>query len=236
MEFNKIFTKKRIIFMLLFFVLVLIGKQINFSPLVGQESQFFTLFQFFGPTAGAFLGPVFGGVAVLLSQIADFLILGKAWSLVSILRFLPALFAVYYFGTKKKYLSAFIAPICIILFVLHPVGSQAWPYTLYWLIPIASILPNKFPGKLIFRSLGATFTAHAIGSVIWIYTVPMTAGQWVGLIPVVAYERVLFGLGIAGSYIIFNSVLDFLLVKSKINIPELLLERKYSLMRLIKRA
>jgi len=228
------FTSKRIFFLVLFFVLVLIGKNINFSPLVGTQNQFFTLFEFFGPTAGAFLGPVFGVIAVLFSQIADFLIVGKEWSYLSVLRFLPALFAVIYFGSKKKYLSVFISPICMFLFILHPVGKQAWPYTLYWLIPLLGIIPNKFPGSLVFRSLGATFTAHAIGGVIWLYTVPMSVEQWITLIPIVAYERILFGLGIAGSYVVFNTVLDYVVDKWKISAPNILfLEKRYSLLRFL---
>ena len=80
----------------MFFALVLIGKKINFSPIVGVDSQFFTLFQFFGPIAGSFLGPVFGIVSVLFAQLADFFIVGKEWGIINLFRLLPMLFAVYY--------------------------------------------------------------------------------------------------------------------------------------------
>ncbi|MBU0459945.1 MAG: hypothetical protein KJ597_04595 [Nanoarchaeota archaeon] len=238
MDINKLFTKKRIIFLLLFFALVLIGKNINFSAVVGADSQFFTLFQFFGPTAGAFLGPVFGIIAVAFSQIADFVIIGKEWSILSLLRFLPMLFAVYYFGTfiknKKTLFNVLVPLVCIGLFILHPVGRAAWIFSLYWLIPVlAVILPKKVPGQLFFRSYGATFAAHAIGSVIWLYTVPMEAGAWLGLIPIVAYERFLFGLGIAGSYILFTTVLDYVVKRWKVSDKILFLEKKYTLIRLL---
>ncbi len=239
MNLWKIFTKKRIIFLLLFFVLVLIGKKVNFSPLVGAENQFFTLFQFFGPIAGGFLGPVFGIIAVALSQLADFLIVGKEWSLINLIRFLPMLFAVYYFSSRKKVVSVIIPVLCIFLFIIHPVGREAWLYTLYWLIPVlARILPEKVPGKIFFRSYGATFTAHAVGSAIWIYTVPMSAGQWMTLIPIVAYERFLFGLGIAGSYVIFNTVLDYVVEKWNLKIPQkiLFLDKRYALLKILKNA
>ena len=52
MDLQKIFTTKRLIFIAIFTVLVLIGKNVNFSPLVGAENQFFTLFQFFGNNSG----------------------------------------------------------------------------------------------------------------------------------------------------------------------------------------
>ena len=234
MNYKNIFTTKRIIFLLVFFALVLIGKKINFSPVLGAENQFFTLYQFFGPTAGAFLGPVFGGIAVFFAQVADYLIVGKEWTWINTLRMLPMIFTVIYFANKRKYWTAIVPAICMVLFMVHPVGRQVWFYSLYWLIPIlGSLFPKKF---LLLRSLGATFTAHAVGGVLWLYTIPMEAGAWVSLIPIVAYERILFAMGIAGSYIIFNTVLDYVVEKWKIKLPaqELLLNKKYSLRNLIK--
>jgi len=234
MNLKNIFTTKRIIFLLVFFALVLIGKKINFSPVIGAEKQFFTLYQFFGPTAGAFLGPVFGGIAVFFAQVADYLIVGKEWTWINTLRMLPMIFAVIYFANKRKYWTAIVPAICMVLFMVHPVGRQVWFYSLYWLIPIlGSLFPKKF---LLLRSLGATFTAHAVGGVLWLYTIPMEAGAWVSLIPIVAFERILFAIGIAGSYVVFNTVLDYVVEKWKINLPaqELFLSKKYSLRNLIK--
>ena len=231
MDFKALFTKKRIIFVALFLVLVLIGKNINFSPIIGAENQFFTLYQFFGPTAGAFLGPVFGGIAVFFAQIADFLILGKEFTLISALRMLPMILAVIYFANKKKYWTAIIPALCMILYIAHPVGRASWLYSMYWLIPIlGSLFPRKF---LLLKSLGATFTAHAVGSVLWLYTVPMEAGQWLALIPTVAYERIIFACGIAVSYVFINTVLDYVVEKFKVKLPfkELILSKKYSLLR-----
>jgi hypothetical protein len=48
--------------------------------------------------------------------------------------------------------------------------------------------------------LGSTFIAHAVGSTIWIYTVPMTAQMWLGLMPLVAIERLCFATGMVVSY------------------------------------
>ncbi len=227
--------EKKIIFVLIFFALVLIGKNINFSAVVGADSQFFTLFQFFGPIAGGFLGPLFGAISVFFAQLADFLIVGKEWQLLSLLRFLPMLLAVYYFGSKKKSLKLIVPLVCILLFIFHPIGKQAWVYAMFWWIPVLGvILPKKVPGKLLFRSFGATFTAHAVGSVLWLYTVPMTASQWIGLIPIVAYERFLFGAGIAVSFVVLNTVLDFVVDKLKLSDKVLFIDKKYVLTRLLK--
>ena len=236
LKWNKIFTIKRTIFLLVFFMLVLISKKINFSALVGANSQFFTVFQFFGPIAGSFLGPVFGIGAILFSQIADFFIVGKEASWINLFRFLPMLLAVYYFGSKKKILGAVVPIICMLLFVIHPIGQQVWFFSLYWLIPVVGkLLPKKVPGQLFFKSYGATFTAHAVGGALWIYSVPTTPGMWLTLIPIIAYERFLFGLGIAGSYVVFNTVLDYVVNKWNVNLPAriLFLDRRYNLFRLL---
>ena len=231
MDFKNLFTVKRIIFIAIFTVLVLVGKQINFSPLVGEENQFFTLFQFFGPIAGGFLGSVFGAVAVLFAQLIDFFVAGKEVTLINLLRLSPMIFAAYYFGTKKKNLGIMVPVIAITAFILHPVGREVWFFTLFWTIPIiAKILPKKYSRDVITRSLGATFAAHSVGGALWIWTVPMTAGQWVGLIPLVIYERLLFAGGIVISYVAFNAVLNWILEVSKVKVPEevLRIEKRFT--------
>ncbi len=81
MELKNIFSAKRVTFILLFATMVFIGNKINFSPVLGVDNQFFTLFQFFGPIAGAFLGPIYGITAVLGSELLDFFLTGTAISL-----------------------------------------------------------------------------------------------------------------------------------------------------------
>jgi hypothetical protein len=56
--------------------------------------------------------------------------------------------------------------------------------------------------------LGATFTAHAVGSVIFLYTFGLTPAIWMSLIPIVFVERGIFTLGIWISCLAFNTVLD----------------------------
>jgi hypothetical protein len=232
MNLKNLFTKKRLIFIAIFTVLVLIGKQINFSPLIGAENQFFTLFQFFGPVAGGFLGSVFGVIAVLFAQLIDFFVVGKEATLINILRLTPMLFAAYYFGTKKKNWGIAVPVIAILAFILHPVGREVWFFTLFWTIPIlGKLLPKKYSNNVLVRSYGATFTAHSVGGALWIWTIPMTAAQWIALIPVVIVERFLFGAGIAISYVAFNVLLDKVLVKFNIKVPSdiLRIEKRFTI-------
>ncbi|MBI2576158.1 hypothetical protein HYV84_03015 [Candidatus Woesearchaeota archaeon] len=213
---------KRAVFISAFILLVFFGNKINFSKLIGAENQFFTLFQFFGPIAGSFLGPLYGAVAVLGSQLIDFFAAGKAFSLINLVRLLPMVFAAYYFGVKKRRSLTVVVPLLAILaFVLHPVGGEVWFFSLFWTIPvIIKVLPIRFSNNTFLRSLGATFTAHAVGGAAWVWSVPMTAGQWVSLIPVVIYERALFAVGITVSYFVFNALLDILAEKFRWNSPD----------------
>ena len=225
MDIKEFFTTKRMVFIALFVVFAFITQRINFSGLIGAENQFFTVFQFFGPIAGAFLGPVVGVLAVFLAEITDFLVVGKELTLINLARLLPILFATYFFATinksdRSKLFKIAVPVVAIALFVMHPVGGTVWFFTLYWTIPImATLLPKKYSNSIVARSLGATFTAHAVGGALWIWTVPMTSAQWIGLIPVVAYERALFAAGIGISYVIFNAFFDKVLDKLKIEIP-----------------
>ncbi len=223
MDLKKIFTPKRMLFIAIFGILVFIGNRINFSAVVGANNQYFTFFQFFGPVAGSFLGPVFGADSVLVAQAADYIISGKAFTLINVLRLTPMLFAAWYFGAKKRQWTVIVPVAAIAAFCIHPVGRQAWLYSMFWLIPIViAFLPNR---NLFLRSLGATFTAHAVGTIAFIYTVPMTAGQWIGLIPVTAMERLLFAAGIGVSYLIFNLVLDKAFDKFNVKVPEIQLNK-----------
>ena len=76
------------------------------------------------------------------------------------------------------------------MFITHPQGSQAVVYAFYWLIPPAAWALRLIGKNNVFLiSIQSTFVAHAAGSIIWLYTIPMSAAQWTLLIPLVAIER-----------------------------------------------
>ena len=212
MNINEFITKKRILFVVLFALIVLIGYQLNFSSVLGIQNQSFTFFQFFGPISGSFLGPFIGGIAVIIAAVGNFIMSGQVTAF-SVARIFTMFFAAYYFGSKwikkdkldKSNWIILVPLVCMFLYMIHPIGNQTWFYSLYWIIPIVAKL---LPERLILRSLGATFTAHAVGSVAYLYLIPSTPALWVMLIPIVAFERGIFTLGIAGTYLVFNTVLS----------------------------
>ncbi|MCX6722599.1 MAG: hypothetical protein NT094_00850 [Candidatus Staskawiczbacteria bacterium] len=195
--------KRKILFLAIFTILGLIAFQVVVNKIVGS-SQNFTLFELLGPTGGTFLGPILGAISVFFVRALNVIILHQKLDLLTVIRFLPMMLAAVYFGIKTKK-TAIIFPICIALFLLNPIGRQAWMYSMIWLIPFFATFFNK---RRILKSLGATFTAHAVGSVIFLYTFGLTPAMWIALIPVVFIERGVFTLGIWTSCLVLNNVLD----------------------------
>lgn len=206
--------QKKLLFLTLFILVGFASLQIPFNNLVGSNVSF-TLFDFFGPIAGAFLGPVFGIGSVLTVELINFFMKHTPVTSASVIRLFPTLFAVYFFAVmSKKQSSKWILAVpilAIIAFISHPIGRQVPYYALmFWLIPL---IAYKFKNNLYMRSLGATFTAHAVGGAAWIWALNLPANVWKSLIPVVIEERLLFASGIAISFVITKQVFFFLASK-----------------------
>ena len=92
-------------------------------------------------------------------------------------------------------------------FNLHPIGRSAWQYSLFWLIPVAA---HFFRKNLFIRSLGATFTAHAVGGALWVWAFGLSKAIWLALIPQTAMERTLMAAGMSISYVALINILKFL--------------------------
>ena len=207
-------TQKKLFFLSLFTIVGFISLQIPFNKLAGSNVSF-TLFDFFAPIAGAFLGPVFGIGSVLAVEVGNMLIKGSPWTTGTIIRLFPTLFAVYYFAKINKKTSGnpyiLVVPfIAIFAFLAHQYGREVAPYTLFWIIPF---IAYRFRSNLFMRGLGATFTAHSVGGAAWIWAFNLKPAVWQSLIPVVIAERLLFGAGIAASFIVVKHTLSFLASK-----------------------
>ncbi len=194
--------KKQLIFISIFTILGLIALQIPFTRLLGSNVKF-TLFDFLAPTAGAFLTTVPGIISVFLMQAINYLVHGSKFDIGGIIRLFPTLFAVAYFA-KKRTFNIVVPILAIIAFNLNPIGRSAWQYSMFWLIPIAA---HFFRKNLFARSLGATFTAHAVGGALWVWVFGLSKTIWLALIPQVILERTLMAAGIAVSYVVLTNVL-----------------------------
>jgi len=212
--------------MAVFVVLGLGALQIQLTNLAGSGAKF-TMYDAFAPIAGAFLGSVPGLITVFLMQFFNFLIHGAdILDNGTIIRFFPILFATLAFARKNILLSWGVPLVAMIAFIAHPIGQTVWYFPLLWTIPmIAYFFRDRF---LLARALGATFTAHAVGGMLWIYTFHTPALVWQSLIPIVLMERFLFALGIAGSYLLINNLL-YILEQKHILKWHIALDRKYLL-------
>src|SRR3989338_8512006 len=199
----------------LFFILGLTALQIPFTSLLGANVRF-TLYDFIAPSAGAFLTTLPGILLVFLIQIFNYILHPDTLTgLGSLIRIFPVLFAVFYFN-KKRGVNLLIPLSAIVIFNLHPVGRSAWQYSLLWLIPV---LTHFFRKNLYLRSLGATFTAHAVGGALWIWAFALTREMWLALIPQTLMERALMAGGITVSYFALLKAFSFLKAKKLLGIP-----------------
>lgn len=99
---------------------------------------------------------------------------------------------------------------CMLLFGLHPIiDASTFTYALLWLIPIAiycvslisqTAFSRAASHSVFLQALGSTYTVHAVGSVLWLYSKPMAPALWLGLIPVAFVERLCFALAMTGTH------------------------------------
>jgi hypothetical protein len=185
--------------------LISLSSLVKFSWLVGSQTAFFSGINIAAPLSGAF-GGIFGSLASYLLRTLTYLCLFGTVSIKCLTLGIPNFFASLYWGTNLWIIRAGIPLLCMFLFWAHPVGFSAGAYAFYWFIPVAvHFLSGK---NIFFQALGSTFVAHAVGSVIWLYAMPMTPAVWLALIPVVAVERLLFATGMVIMHYAINQVMQ----------------------------
>jgi len=182
----------------------LLATYFKVNGIQGSVGRCFSLSNCFLPLIGAFFGFA-GSYAYFAGSLAVRFCLLPWQTFVTSCFGLPTLAASLYWTPSNRMIKAMIPLACMLLFALHPVGLHAMPYTLYWLIPACiAFMPNAHH---FLRALGSTFSAHAVGSVCYLYGInAMTPTAWIALIPVVAYERMLFACGMYGVYLLLQAV------------------------------
>ncbi|VVC02258.1 Uncharacterised protein [uncultured archaeon] len=223
---------------LIFVVIGLAAQNIALSALWGAKGQTFTLFDLISPIPVAFLGLFNGLAAIVIAKLLGAVLLGQSLELLTLLRLLPAVAGGLFFWayTQKRGMPAvlqFGIPIAaIVLFCIHPSiwGTAGMLFSLYWVVPLVLAALNgpigawmkqkglmqnglisilRRWGAWFGRSLGATLTQHAVGGVLWLYTIPAAQNPafWLALIPIVAAERLVFATGIATGSLGLEAVL-----------------------------
>ncbi|MBU4269314.1 hypothetical protein KJ644_02380 [Candidatus Dependentiae bacterium] len=189
--------------------IIFLSSFIKISFLSGSYKFFFSGINFVLPLVGNLFGVATSGLIVFAFLLFKKFTIGGAITLG-----IPTVIATVYISLMSNYknnfknklynfLLSFILPLfCMTLFIFHPMGNKAYIYSFYWLIPVVLYIAQRFKNfNIVYLNyLTATFLAHAVGSIIWLYTMPMTVEQWIGLMPVVFVERIIFAFGV---YIIY---------------------------------
>lgn len=180
-----------------------IASLVKISHIVGSVASFFSLSTVVIPLSGAL-----GGVALCLPVVAlrmAFRVFTLGISpLAAGMYFLPQLAAGLAWSTERSRVMQLIMQVgiplvCMMLFVQHPVGAQAYSYALLWLIP--TVLACLSQRSFFVQALINTFVAHAVGSIIYLYTgLILDSATWCALIPRVLIERGLFASLITAVY------------------------------------
>ena len=181
-----------------------LAKLFKVSSVIGSYTAFFSLSTTIVPLSGAFAGLSGAMITGILKMVLGVIVYGALFPLHHLAFHLPGMFAAFYWASTSIMIRAFIPLICILLFVTHPIGSHAWPYAMYWWIPVILYFMNK--KSISANAIGSTFVAHAVGSVIWLYTMPMGAATWLALMPIVLIERFLFAGGMVVLYHFYQQV------------------------------
>lgn len=162
---------------------------IKISPLWGGCFSYFSLTDVLMPLSGL-VG--FGIACFLFAARIIFRSLVFNTGLTVIVYHIPGLCASFYWASRslQRAIGVIIPLVCMVLFILNPVGRAAALYTVLWLVPI--LLSIRGADNPFYKSLVSTFIAHSVGSVIWLYTKSLTPIEWLSLIPIVIVERFTF--------------------------------------------
>ncbi len=167
------------------------------GALVGSKYDYLSAFALLSPLAGAAGVASMGFGASVLRRATKVLFLGKRVML-PIKLYLPSMAGIMYWSENNIFIRLYFPLLCLFLFNIHPTGFAACWYSFYWFIPIVLyVIPHN---SIFLTALGATFVQHAVGSVLWLYLVPMSANQWLMLLPIVFVERLVAAVCMTGIY------------------------------------
>jgi hypothetical protein len=206
---RKLFWPKAF-FAVLFAAVFLVASKTKMLPILGTDLNF-SIGAMFGPITASVLGIGFGLGSIVLADVVGIAIgLYSLESIYYLATFVPALIASLYFARsfKDDRKTALIPIACMAAFLANPIGREVWFYSLFWLIPAATVFFKKnidgvlrHPAlKVYSQSLGSAFTDHAVGSVVYLYLLNIPSQFWIAAIPMTIIERLIIALGIDFSY------------------------------------
>ena len=180
------------------FISLLISHSLHLNWIIGSFSANFSCIHFILPAFIKHFG-IFG-VVVLYAK--DFL------NVSNIIPFLSAKAGMMYSGAiynRINFFNSVVVPaVCMILFIVHPIGNTVFFYSFYWCIPM--VLYAYFRRNLFAQALISAFVAHALGSLVWLYCYQLAGIYWIAALPVVPFERCLIAMGIVAADKVYAAV------------------------------
>lgn len=213
-----------------FFTLIFeCARYINIDFIIGSDTAFFSFNQCLTPLVG--VSTHFLSVATLILFLRSLFHSTTQIAPALLIYHIPSFFGAIAFSHINSQRNTIWLPrillgsillLCTILFIAHPIGYSAAPYTLLWLTPALLLwLPKKHP---FVHALISTFIAHAVGSVLWLYFfTEQSASIWISIMPIALIERIIFASGTTICYYSMHALYRFgseciLLVRKKISI------------------
>lgn len=167
------------------------------SYVLGSTTAYFSAINIVAPLAGAVgltsvsalffaLKALFAHSAVSLGSIA---LLGLH---------VPTIAASLYWSCNHGMYRVGLPLLCMAVFLMHPAGSAAAFYALWALVPVAAFFLAR--NSIVATALGSTFTAHAVGTVVWLFITPLSPELYAQLMPIVLVERLVYASGMTLVY------------------------------------
>ena len=173
-----------------------------FNIIIGSKFAWFSCSSMALPALGYHASLVY----VILSVFTKGLLFSHISLFYGIYR-LPVVIATLALQKRDWKTSVFLPLVAIILFCMHSIGCEVFYYSWYWFIPM--IIYYFVADTLVSRALSASFIAHAIGSVIWLYCKNIPVEAWIALMPIVPIERVVIAAGMLSFVYIFQAISCF---------------------------
>jgi len=187
-------------------------KIIKLNLIFGTNGLYFSLSSLYLPFTGLFLNPYYI-FNIFIVKVIYILLFSKVNFLSLTLLYLPGFASSLYLSTNSKLYKLFIPILSMILFINNPIFFSVKSYSLYWLIPIfVSIFNIK---SIFLRSLAATFVAHAVGTMISIYSGQLSCNLINQIKLIIFFEKILFAALMSISYYLVCSLNVYIKEKLK---------------------
>ena len=200
-------STKGIALVAVFAALHAVLSSLPYSIAIGVVGGSITLGVISAPLVGILLGPITGGISVLIGSIIG-MFLNPAGAIFGAISFLPATIGAFSAGftiTKKGYISAIMILIPLILFYVHPSGGQAMIYPFMHIIAVFVALAfstklavwstemsniKKLSVGVPIAAFVGTLTDHITGSTLALWTFDLQSEIWNSIIFIYPIERI----------------------------------------------